>query len=727
MIERTSIPHNFWQSNPVVLLRSLALVLSMSLLFAGCFLKPFSLVGKPCAKGLSEECPTGETCIRGTCRAIGAAECTDDTGCPCAMRCDASAQVCVNTKCSSDVECSRAGCEYHCDVSKQLCVKGPPPSAFCKSTEDCKGQICSGNRCSPCTGHDECEHTRLCDTSSGMCIKCKQNSDCHTALCDVQKGQCIPCQQDTDCKATAFCRKGVCARCTKGEDCATGRCDTQTGACQPCQQDDDCSTQLCLQGVCERCRSAQECKQGGCNAGVCAKNCQRDDECASNLCKNSVCTQCASADDCPQLRCADGRCLGPCRTNEDCTNGRTCEQGRCQRPNEGESCSAPLNCRFPYLCVTEGSGKVCRKPCSPLQGGCPTGQICRFLPRSSTHSGLCVPKYVGKKLEDECKDEDSKENSETCSPELTCWNYAGRQRCRKVCDPTKPSCASGNVCTVVSSQHKDIGLCFTRNCSNTPSLCQAGTKCINNQCQKVCSKDSDCGTGQICEGSACTSAQCGINGRACSAEQYCENFRCKKISSLPKLCSSNSTCSTSKEHCSGTPISRPRNSRCWDRCNSRMPCSSNYSCVSLPTSTWYKVCLPKNGGAKTLEPCDGITKRCENTHSCINLVGVPADGRCLSFCRPKTPNACGSGFQCVELRSYLGVCLKVSPIIGPNRPCGLQSGKCTSGYICYASTTGSDRKGYCRKNCTTGSCPSRYKCTTTNFTLLGKKAKLCVP
>lgn len=718
----------FSSTRPRHLLRSLLYGLVFVPLFVSCTLKPFSLNGLPCA-GTNNECPSGEVCRGGVCRAAGSAECEADSACACGKRCDNTAQVCINITCTNDAECARTGCTYYCDLKSKACVEGTPPSPYCENDTACAGQLCVDFRCQPCTDNSQCSETGRCDTSTGKCSPCQNGSDCTSGLCDTQQGKCVPCSNNDDCTETSFCNQGVCSKCTKNEECSTGKCETTSGKCLPCSANADCATQLCIKGKCEECRKASDCDNGSCNDGVCTGKCNRDEDCASRLCVASLCKKCDNPDECSSGRCAEGRCLGPCASNTDCTNGRVCDLTKkaCVLPGEGEPCTPPLNCRDPFLCVDEGNTKICRNECDPLKKNCPQGQLCKAL-FSAQQTGICSSPQSGKTLGEAC------DANNPCEVDLICHSD---NKCRKLCDAANGTgCASGEACVKFNDNRPQFGLCLSEDCENTPSLCASGTKCIDKQCKTICTSDLDCPLSQICEtengNKLCKDKECGYSGRTCSDGSYCERFRCIPIASLPNRCPA-TTC-TSGTACSGSPATSTSGRRCWRTCVST--CSSGYNCVPTTTKTDQRVCLPKIGGGGNLDECNS-TKLCESSHLCVSLTSLePNNSRCLKVCQTtsKASNQCPAGYECRGLinQPVLGACIKTSPKISVNKRCGIVEGlSCADSLgepsLCYANMSATDKLPYCRQVCNFRSCTPGYTCVTTTLTFSGGNIKLCLP
>jgi hypothetical protein len=124
--------------------------------------------------------------------------------------CDTSAHACV--ECLADTDCAT----QHCLEPMTKCVE-------CEADGDCKtaasGHCGSNNSCVRCTSQDQCNHlvdTLACDTASGTCVECVDDSTCGDSSCiraqhvcsTVKRGSlgvCAECQADTQCGTNLKC------------------------------------------------------------------------------------------------------------------------------------------------------------------------------------------------------------------------------------------------------------------------------------------------------------------------------------------------------------------------------------------------------------------------------------------------------------------------------------------------------------------------------------------
>jgi hypothetical protein len=227
---------------------------------------------------------------------------TTNTG---AFACDTT--TCGNRKCDIALGCVSCLADTDCQPGAPRCVRGGCQA--CATNADCgvAAPSCwpSDNDChTACTNDQSCPGTsapggrnlRFCDTSTGACLECKQNSDCPTnaPLCEIATGRCLECTQNSECPAArprCIAGRGRCAECTSNADCgaAEPRCDLGDFECRSvaCTTDAQCSgaTPKCNvgSGNCVQCLVNTECPA---TAPICEEQrvcvqCLRDQDCAA--------------------------------------------------------------------------------------------------------------------------------------------------------------------------------------------------------------------------------------------------------------------------------------------------------------------------------------------------------------------------------------------------------------------------------------------------------------
>ena len=108
----------------------------------------------------------------------------------------------------------------------------PPNKPGCKADKDCKGLVCSSNKCVECTLESQCPTGKRCEANA--CVAkdgCTNDSECHGKVC--QAGKCKPCTADSECGLGGSCNAGICTKATKcGKD-------------EDCRDDEDCANGFC--------------------------------------------------------------------------------------------------------------------------------------------------------------------------------------------------------------------------------------------------------------------------------------------------------------------------------------------------------------------------------------------------------------------------------------------------------------------------------------------------
>jgi hypothetical protein len=316
-----------------------------------------------------DDCTLGGSCVGGFCLATcqGASECEPGFSCDLVVTMSGqSTQACVSA------------CFFSADFDD--CHR-------CRDNSTCPpGFVCDLGTCLPgCTSATGCwkYQASRCDTATGRCGACQQDSDCDQFDHSVHNGtggwsgsgdpsemldyacvagQCVQCRDDASCPDGFACRDSVCTLpCWSDQSCysfSKAVCDLSSGECVPCSQDADCAhfdpgtsnpALYCLAGQCVRCRTDADC---GANAtcaaaGVCVLTIQIGAACESSPsaygsegCKAGVCLAefwgfadgyctkgCASDAACPagsHCDAAYAACVASCATADDCRQGYQC-------------------------------------------------------------------------------------------------------------------------------------------------------------------------------------------------------------------------------------------------------------------------------------------------------------------------------------------------------------------------------------------------------------------
>jgi len=188
-----------------------------------------AVVSEPCGAGL--DCPGGEVCDGGLCRAA----CLDDGGCPGRQTCIPATGHCSEPvacegdedclglrSCRWDGACFLPDCGEHsdCDAAAcvdRTCVDAAP--AECGGDADCPDPLeCAPDgacvQVEPCVADADCPGgAPACDLSSGVCVGCLSRDGCHPAeYCDGLRCRFVGwCDGDDECPGERTCVAEACA------------------------------------------------------------------------------------------------------------------------------------------------------------------------------------------------------------------------------------------------------------------------------------------------------------------------------------------------------------------------------------------------------------------------------------------------------------------------------------------------------------------------------------
>lgn len=366
-----------------------------------------------------EDCPAGQSCVGGVCKAGG---CEDDDDC-------GEEEVCVAGTCAP-FDCSKAGC---------------PDGLRCREADD---------RCVQCTHDAHCTDgaAPFCELDEGICVTCRQDTDCPgEARCSAER-TCVECIENADCsEPTPICKvsAGVCGECNVDADCPDGN---------PCRDDGTCDLGP-EHG--EPCTPSGACAPGHvCTGGICSQICDvYEPACPPNT-------------GCALIGNEEGRAIF---VGDE-------PLGACVDDSVGAGLGLPCGngtaCRAGLVCVpVSADGGTCKPLCEP--GG---------EARTCTTGDACVVVELG---------EDGQEVG-LCS-EQTTWLAP--------C-VTNADCGAGLGCTPTVEDGALVGRClFSRGNGAPLTPCDEAADCRANQCIDAdgagfcwggCARHDDCGADGIC-------------------------------------------------------------------------------------------------------------------------------------------------------------------------------------------------------------------------------------
>lgn len=255
--------------------------------------------------------------------------------------------------CDSPEDCRLAGVDGAC--RQGLCRT----DVLCAEDAECGlGERCQSGRCrfAGCLEDSDCEIGR-CRTDVFACTECSEAADCPaTAPVCNDEGRCIGCLEDADCTypGPGYCQTntGTCAHCLQNSHCPSGLTCGPTGTCQGAQRG-----QSCADGQVE-CDVGLMCVQLNGNS-MCLEACNLyTPGCADP----EICVKLTFADS-PSLVFEDGAPLGVCyppfagapgyrqACNDNCQPNLACIADSSQQ----KSCKAYCDPKQPFC----AAGEVC--------------------------------------------------------------------------------------------------------------------------------------------------------------------------------------------------------------------------------------------------------------------------------------------------------------------------------------------------------------------------------
>ncbi len=518
-------------------------------------------------------CPTGETCINGSCFA-GANCATAPANSGCIL--DGGYGQCCGGQCVAlDTRGDRencGGCGMRCPLG-DVCASGQctrPDGGWSGGCHADPATMCApGTSCS--TNSARCV-TQTCSASSfGAPCKGAGNAVCCGNACvDLYSdpNNCNVC--GSACAAGQFCDYGVCrptptcgpansgANCplaTGGVgQCCGGQCVNRTTNAQNC-------------GACgASCAPGDVCTQGNCTlpdagyAGGCAGECPAGTFCDGNKCLKTSCAPGSTGEVCGfgvgvgsnayqaiTGRCCNGSCVDLAQDPLNCaTCGASCASGLCVQGGPfgipgGGACYTPAssNCGFGG-CTGDtfcAGGRCVQRSCtSGFSGGtCQT---------SASEAGMCCPQGFGSVCVNPKSDvQHCGGCGIACGAGATCNNG--------VCSNIAAPCTAGHLGQFCNLDAGTSHVCCpgggcvslqtdARNCGRCGVVCGSGLTCVEGACvaltcagqtQPVACSDADAGVAGNCCSGACVNRSrdplnCGQCGRACVTGESCTSGRC---------------------------------------------------------------------------------------------------------------------------------------------------------------------------------------------------------
>jgi MYXO-CTERM domain-containing protein len=461
------------------------------------------------------DCVSGDWCNGGTCqaRAQNGAACTNADGCVSGNCVDG---VCCDTGCGGQCQaCNLPGSAGKCSPVTGNPVGGRPA---CATDGSSCGGACNGTNTAACTyPTSQCRGASCANGTQTAAASCDGQGHCPAPVTTA----CTPyvcgtnackssCATDTDCIGGDWCSGGVCTpratnggACTAADQCSSGNCvdgvccDTACGGqCQACNVSGSVGTCSPVTGAPvggrPACTSDGSSCGGACNGVSVAACTYPTSSCRAASCTNGVETAAASCDGaghcpaavttpCDPYVCGATACETSCQTNADCQSPTTCQGGVCKgtSPN-GSTCTTVDDCASGN-CV---DGVCCDTACN---GQC---QACDVAGEKGTCSPVTGEPHGSRTA---CG---TASNDPTCGPE-TC-NGTDVSACHAPGAATACGAASCSGSTLTN-----VGACNGAGACNQTTTSCAPYVCSGTACKASCTVDTDCVSGDVCNGGVC--------------------------------------------------------------------------------------------------------------------------------------------------------------------------------------------------------------------------------
>ena len=282
-------------------------------------------------------------------------------------------------------------------------------------------------------------------------------------------------------------------------DCAYGLTETYVNSCGE---------------TCVRCKECVGCESQGYRLSACPENGICANDCCNKLYKLTGCNSgfVKDGDGCREKICTDdetictskglvcnsgsGECV-ECTGPDDCSGGRECVSNTCKCPEgkvwngsqcvEGTCTNGGVNCEDLGMVCNNSSGECVE---CMINDDCPTGKVCSENHTCIVETNPCdnVKCEGGQCVDGKCVCSGSKPH--LLDDNVTCVECTDKDDCNggRECVNNSCQCPSGTV--------EVKGVCETKNCNNTPSLCGTDEKC--NTSSGLCEAAQEyCVTGSI--------------------------------------------------------------------------------------------------------------------------------------------------------------------------------------------------------------------------------------
>jgi Cellulose binding domain len=459
---------------------------------------PFTCIGGSCVKkGPGATCAAGGECLSGVCA----------QGVCCQTACAGTCQSCALTgtagTCTSvpagqdplnqcaDNGAAACGTDGACNGSGACRLYGAGTTcaaASCTGTTLTSARTCNGTGTCQAATTSGCAPfacgSAACNTTCTTSADCASPNVCNAGSCG-KKAIGATCGADAECNSGA-CAQGVCCATTCTGTCRScalagtvGTCMNVPGGQDPLGQCTDNGAAAC--GTDGFCDGGGACRVYAAGTVCAAATCATATLTSARACNGAGTCQAATTAGCAPYVCGSGACKTSCTADTDCVSPNVCIGGACTKKTNGATCAAGSECAS-GVCA---QSVCCATACSGT---------CKSCALSGT-AGTCTNVPAGQDPLSQCTDAGAAScmTDGSCNGSGGCRLYAAGTTCAAA------SCASGTASSARTCS--GAGVCQTATTAScSPYACGATA------CKTTCSTSADCGSPNVCLGTACGTA-----------------------------------------------------------------------------------------------------------------------------------------------------------------------------------------------------------------------------
>jgi len=318
---------------------------------------------------------------------------------------------------------------------------------------------------------------------------------------------------DGDCVAGNYCDGlGQCAAkkpnggsCNVANECQSDNCVDDfccnTGCTNACDRCDQTGSEGLCSFATQGSSGVPSCAPYLCNGAIatCPNSCNFDSDCSSgNFCDTGSCSLkkangqlCDGNNECGSGICTDGYCCDEACINQCDACNITGSEGSC---TVAAAASAGSPSCAPYVCT--GASNSCPSTCSG-DSDCSAGNYCN----ASSQCVALLPNGANCSATNQCA-------SSLCVDDYCCDNS-----CVNACDRCDIFGSEGSCSAVAQGSGGDPAC--------TPFLCNG----VLATCPTTCTVESDCATGNYCNGGGSCTAKL-VDGADCNSNSECQSDHC---------------------------------------------------------------------------------------------------------------------------------------------------------------------------------------------------------